>query len=57
MILLEILRGLCETIREVFPTSESDAGPWLAGFCVAFVIHWVILIAVTYAHCRAAGSC
>lgn len=57
MILLEIVRGAWESVRETWPTSESDAGPFLAGFCWAFCLHWVVLFAVTYAHCRASGTC
>jgi hypothetical protein len=57
VILLEIVRGAWESVRETWPTSESDAGPFLAGFCWAFCLHWVVLFAVTYAHCRASGTC
>jgi hypothetical protein len=55
--LLEILRGVAETIRETLPSTYAEAGAFLSGFCYAFVLHWVVLFAVTYAHCRAAGSC
>lgn len=55
--LTEILRGIWESVRESLPTYPEDAGPFLAGFCWAFAIHWVVLIAITYAHCRSAGTC
>jgi hypothetical protein len=57
MILLEILRGLAETVRETLPSTTDEGGAWLSGFVYAFVLHWVVLFAVTYAHCRASGTC
>jgi hypothetical protein len=57
VILLEILRGLAETIRETLPRDEREGGAFLSGLCYAFVIHWALLIAITWAHCRAAGTC
>ena len=56
-LLWDLVRGLAETIREVLPTDEQSAGPWLAGFCAAMALHWTTLILVTWAACRAAGSC
>jgi len=55
--LAEILRGIVESVREVLPTDEQSAGPWLAGFCAAMALHWSTLILVTWAACRAAGNC
>ena len=55
--LAEILRSAWLSIREVLPSTEDEAGPWLAGFCSAFVLHWVALLAVTYAHCSRTGPC
>jgi hypothetical protein len=57
MMLAEILRGLAETIRETLPRSEAEGGAFLSGVCYAFAVHWALLIAVTWAHCRAAANC
>jgi hypothetical protein len=56
-VVAEIARGLWESVREVLPESEADAGPFVSGFVLAFVLHWVTLLAVTYAHCAGRGGC
>jgi hypothetical protein len=43
----DIICGLAESFLETLPSSEGEAGVFLSGFCWAFVLHWVILIAVT----------
>lgn len=49
-LVVDIVCGLAESVRETLPSTEDEAGAWLAGFCWAFVLHWVALIAVTYAY-------
>lgn len=56
-LLWEIVRGLAETIRETLPSTSEEGSAFLSGACYAFVIHWALLIAITYAHCRASGTC
>jgi len=51
----EIARGTWESFRETLPSNETEAGAWLAGFCWAFAIFWVILLAVTMAWAAAHG--
>lgn len=46
-LLVAIVAGLAESLRETLPDSEQTAGVWLAGFCWAFVIFWATLIVVT----------
>jgi hypothetical protein len=45
----DVARGLAESIRESLPADEKEAGPFLAGFCWAFGLHWLLLIVVTWA--------
>ena len=56
-LLAEITRGLAESIRETLPRTDDEAGVFLSGLTWAFVLHWAILIAVTYLHCSARGGC
>lgn len=57
-LMLEILRGLAETVRETLPSDEKEAGAWLAGLGWAMVLQWAALLLVTWLHCSArAGGC
>lgn len=56
-VLLEILKGAWQSFRETLPSTTDEAGPFLAGAAWAFVLHWTLLIAVTFAHCSRAGTC
>lgn len=47
-LVIEIVYGCYQTVRETLPASHEEAGVWMAGFVWAFCLHWVILIAVTY---------
>lgn len=47
--LTEIATCLWESVRETWPRTEEEAGPFIGGFTWAFVIHWVLLIVVTLA--------
>jgi hypothetical protein len=55
-IVLSLLSGLAGSVRESLPTTEDDAGQWLAGLCWGFVLHWGALILVTYAWARSTGA-
>jgi hypothetical protein len=52
-----ILLALVNDFRETLPATTDEAGPFMAGFVWAFVIHWVILIAATWAYCSQRGGC
>lgn len=46
--LREIAAGLAESVRETLPSTEDEAGAFLAGMCWAFVLSWVTLIVVSW---------
>jgi len=54
--LIALAAGLMSDVRETLPDSEQTAGVWLAGFVWAFVIHWTVLILVTWLHVIAGGQ-
>lgn len=56
-LLVEILRGVAETIRETLPDDERTAGAWLSGLAYAFVLHWGALLLVTWSWCAQRGGC
>jgi hypothetical protein len=45
----DVALGVAESIRESLPSDEKEAGPFLAGFTWAFVLHWAILVLSTWA--------
>jgi hypothetical protein len=45
----DVACGVWASLRETWPSTEDEAGPWLGGFVWAFALHWVILILVTLA--------
>jgi hypothetical protein len=45
----DVVRGLAASIRETLPDDEKTAGAFLSGLVYAFVLHWAILLLVTYA--------
>ena len=45
---LTALRYVSEQVRETLPESEKTAGVWLAGFAWSFVLHWLMLVLVTW---------
>lgn len=54
-IVCAVLLGLLSDIRETLPTTEEEAGPFLAGMCWAFVIFFSFLIFFSWLYLRAAG--
>jgi hypothetical protein len=44
----DVVRGVAESIRETLPGDDKEAGLWLGGFCWAFVLHWAIVLIMTY---------
>lgn len=44
----EIALGLAESVRETLPSTEDEAGPFLAGMVWAFVLFWTFLILTTW---------
>jgi hypothetical protein len=53
----EIARGIWESVCDLLPRSEAEVASFGAGFFLAFVLHWITLLAVTYAHCAGRGGC
>ena len=57
MILLEILRGLAETVREtLLPSTTDEGGPGSQASSTPSCCTGSCSFAVTYAHCRASGT-
>lgn len=54
--LTDIVRGLWESIRETLPSTTDEAGAFLSGMTYAFILHWAVLIFVTYAYVTAGGG-
>lgn len=54
--LIDIVRGLWESIRETLPSTEQEAGAFLSGLCYAFALHWAMLLFVTYAYVTSGGG-
>jgi hypothetical protein len=52
----EIVRDVVADVRATLPSSEDEAGPFLAGMCWMFVTHWVLVILVTWLYLRAQGA-
>jgi len=50
-----IIAGLAREILDTLPADESEAGTWIAGFCWAFAIFIILLLAVTMAWAKAHG--
>ena len=44
----EIAAGAVESFRETLPSSEAEAGTWIAGFAWAMVLHWAMLSLTTW---------
>jgi hypothetical protein len=47
-LLLDVARGLAESIRETLPDDEATAGAFLSGMVYAFGLFWGMLIVVTW---------
>jgi hypothetical protein len=45
----DVALGVAESIRETLPGDEKEAGAFLSGMVYAFVLHWAILLLVTWA--------
>jgi hypothetical protein len=43
-----VVAALLAALREVLPSTEDELAPWFGGFCTSFVLHWVMLILVTW---------
>jgi hypothetical protein len=56
-LLAELARGAAETIRETLPSDEREAGVWVSGLAWAFVLHWAVLLWVTWGYCSSRGGC
>ena len=52
----EIVRDIASDIRATLPATEEEGGAFLAGMVWMFVIHWVLLLAVSYAWLRTTGA-
>jgi hypothetical protein len=50
-----IVAGLAAELLSTLPADEHEAGTWIAGFCWAFAIFIVLLLAVTMAWAKAHG--
>jgi hypothetical protein len=44
----ELVRGLYESIRETLPSTDAEAGAFLAGMIWAFVLFWLTVFVATY---------
>jgi hypothetical protein len=51
-----VVAGLWESIRETLPSTEDEAGPFLAGMCWAFCLFFSFLILFSYLAMRAMGA-
>lgn len=47
-ILWLVVAVLAGALRESLPSTEDEAGPFLAGMAWAFVLFWTMLVLVTY---------
>lgn len=56
-LLLEIMRGLGETVREALPTTVAEAAPFVAGLAWGIGLCWAALLTVTWLHCAGSGGC
>jgi len=56
-LLWELVRGLCETIRETLPGDEREGAVFIAAMAWSFCLFWAAVFIVSWLHCRAAGSC
>jgi len=52
----EIVRGVCADVRATLPSTEDEAGPFLAGMIWMFVIHWTLMLAMTWWWMRSIGG-
>ena len=57
MILLEILRGVYETIRETLPSDAREGAVFLSAMCWSFVLFWTSVLIASWLSCRGAGNC
>jgi hypothetical protein len=55
--LLEILRGIAETIRETLPSDAREGAVFLSAMCWSFVLFWAAVLIASWLSCRAAGNC
>jgi hypothetical protein len=56
-LLADLLRGLATDLRATLPSTPDEGGAFLSGMVYSFLIHWGVLVAVTYAYCSARGGC
>jgi hypothetical protein len=54
-LLAAILSCLLRSILETLPSSEDEAGAFLSGLTIGFVLFWTILIVVTWSWFTAHG--
>jgi len=52
----EIVRDVCSDIRATLPATTDEAGPFLAGMVWMFVIHWALLLLMTWFWMRSVGA-
>jgi len=57
VILLEILRGVYETIRETLPSDAREGAVFLSAMCWSFVLFWTSVLIASWLSCRGAGNC
>ncbi|HXJ30390.1 MAG TPA: hypothetical protein VNG35_07105 [Gemmatimonadales bacterium] len=57
MILLEILRGIAETIRETLPSDEREGAVFIAAMAWSFVLFWAAVLIASWLSCRGSGNC
>jgi hypothetical protein len=55
VLLAAVVAGLAAEILSTLPADEHEAGTWIAGFCWAFLIFCILLLAVTMAWAKAHG--
>jgi hypothetical protein len=55
-LIIDLVLGLWESIRETLPTQESDLGPFVAGMAWALVLFVAVLICVSWATITATGG-
>jgi hypothetical protein len=48
VLLIEILRGLWETLRETLPCDEREGAVFIAAMCWSFVLFWTAVFVASY---------
>lgn len=57
MILLEILRGLAETVRETLPSDAREGAVFISAMCWSFVLFWAAVLIASWLSCSRTGTC